>query len=57
MVFTELKFNRIGATDTIIRQTGKNSRNNVFTKKQTTNKGSRNIFRSFKVTKKVRLMF
>ena len=35
----------------------KNSRNNVFGVKETTNKVPRNIFRGFQVRKKVQLMF
>ena len=38
-------------------QVPKNSRTNVITSKQTTNKVAPNIFRRFKVTKKVRLGF
>ena len=55
--FSRLKRNKIGATNVITNSTGKNSRNNVFLKKQTTKKVLPNIFKDFEVRRKVRIMF
>ena len=52
-----LKCHNIGAVDTITSQTSENSRNSVFKSKETTNEVPRNIFRDFKKTKSVRLIF
>ena len=48
---------KIGDADPITSVAGRNSRNNVFRCKETTNKVLLNIFRGFKVTGKVILMF
>ena len=55
--FSRLKCNKIGAADGITSLRSKNSRNNVFRRKQTTNKVPPNIFRRLELKQKVRLMF
>ena len=55
--FSRLQRNKIGPAQTITSWTAKNSRNNVFRKKQTTNKILPNVFRRCEVRTKVRLMF
>ena len=55
--FSRLKCNKIGAADGITSLRSKNSRNNVFRRKQTTNKVPPNKFRGFEVRRKVRLKF
>ena len=49
--------NKIGAVDAIKNLTAKNSRNNVFPSKHTTNKVLPNVFRGFEVRGKIRYMF
>ena len=48
---------KIGATDVIITLTAKNSRNNVFRRKQTANKLLPKIFRGLEVRRKGKFMF
>ena len=52
-----LKCNKICAADVFSSYTAKNRRNNLVRRKQTTNMVTLNIFRGFRVIKKVGLMF
>ena len=54
--FSSLKCNKIGASDAIKNKTAKNRKNNIFRRKQRTNKVLPNIFRGFEVGRKIPLM-
>ena len=56
-MFFEVEMQQIGAADAIKNLTGKNSRNNIYSSKQTTKMVLLNIFKEFEVRRKVRLMF
>ena len=47
-----LKWKSIRSTDPLSKETGKNSRNDVFASKQTTNKVLPNLFKDFEVRRK-----
>ena len=52
LCFLRLKYKNIGAADPTRSSTGKNSRNNVFRRRQTTKKVPPSIFRGFEARKK-----
>ena len=54
--FSRLKCKKISAADRITSETAKNSKNNLFTRKQTANKVLPKRFRGFEVRTKVQLM-
>ena len=55
--FCILKCKKIDHADAIISEAATNTGNNVFSRKHTPNKASRNIFRDLKPGEKVRLVF